>query len=143
MLALVLTIMYWMTAPTPASSSARAQGACWSPPDAPSALTVAVSNATVIVAWQPPAAGCTVTSYLVEAGALPGRRDFPPVATAGTDRTITLREVDEGLYYVRVRALNAAGASPPSNEVRVTIGNSPCGGLPPAPDGIFATVTGT
>jgi BNR repeat protein len=101
-----------------------------------------VSNATVVVAWQPPAAGCAVTSYLIEAGSQPGRSDIPPVATAGTDRTITLREVADGLYFVRVRAINAAGASEPSNEVRVTIGNSPCGGLPTAPDGLFATVTG-
>jgi len=128
--------------PNPQTSSARAQDDCWNAPDAPSALTVAVSKATVIVAWQPPPAGCPVTSYLIEAGAKPGRSDFPSVATAGTDRTVTLREVDDGLYYVRVRAINPAGASPPSNEVVVTVGNSPCGGLPTAPDGLFATVTG-
>jgi hypothetical protein len=45
--------------------------------------------------------------------------------------------VPEGTYYVRLRAVNASGASPPSNEVAVITGPNVCP-TPAVPTGLTA-----
>ena len=49
--------------------------------------------------------------------------------------------VPVGSYHVRVRAVNAAGASDPSNEVLVNVGGVPA--RPGVPSALTATVTGS
>lgn len=122
---------------------AAGQETCGSPPRAPDGLTVTVMRTTVTARWQASGDGCSAASYVIEAGSAPGVTDLPSVPSHGTATTLTLRDVTEGLYYARVRAINADGSSEPSNEVRVLVGSSPCGGLPPVPRGVFATVVGT
>jgi hypothetical protein len=46
-----------------------------------------------------------------------------------------------GTYYVRLRSVNAGGASPPSNEV-VGVVTGTCSSAPPAPFGLAAAVSG-
>jgi hypothetical protein len=48
----------------------------------------------------------------------------------------------DGLYYVRVRAGNALGASPPSNEVTLRVGPEPCVVPPRNPTNVQASVNG-
>ena len=131
----------------PSSSRASAlhplaQDACAGAPGAPSGLTVAVIGTSVNVGWKPPVGGCKPTSYLIEAGSAPGLSDFPPVGVSSGTAT-TVNDVPEGLYFVRVRAINDGEISEASNEVQASIGDSPCGGLPPPPTGIFVGVSGT
>lgn len=117
-----------------------AQEPCVGAPGAPRDLSVAVNGAAAIVSWKPPADGCAPTSYVIEAGSAPGLSDFPPTE-ARNGSAVSLNNIPEGLYFVRVRANNDGDLGAPSNEVRATIGNSPCGGLPPPPTGLFVDVS--
>jgi hypothetical protein len=108
------------------------------PPAAPANLVASASGAMVTVTWQPPPGGGAAT-YILEAGSRPGSADFfnGPV---GAGLTVS-GAVPPGTYYVRARAQNTAGTSPPSNEAVVTVTSS--GGVPPGPpSGLVATVTG-
>ncbi len=70
--------------------------------------------------WNPPAVGPPPSGYLIEGGFLPGA----PVAVlpiAGTDPVVTL-SVGNGSYFVRVRSLDGATPSAPSNEVPLLVG---------------------
>ncbi len=114
-----------------APSSAPATGAGTDPapeppaavaPIAPTNLTSSVSGSTVVLSWQPPASG-NAQSYIIEAGAFAGARDF--VHETGTpDTSFIASGVGAGTYFVRVRARNATGVSGVSNEVIVSVGTA-------------------
>ncbi len=103
-------------------------------PDAPANLTFSVSGSTVALNW---AASAGAISYDVEVGSRAGGTDFG-VFSATTPSFSG--PAGPGIYYVRVRARNAAGASVASNEVVITVGAG-CS-LPP-PAGLTTTVTGS
>jgi hypothetical protein len=104
-------------------------------PTAPTNLVATVSGSNVRLNWSPPSEGGP-SEYRLEAGSAPG----------ATNRLLTLPPtpsydvggVPDGRYYVRVRAANVVGVSPPSNEVEVIVGLPP----PRAPTGLTATVDG-
>ena len=48
-----------------------------------------------------------------------------------------------GTYYVRVRARNAAGFGPPSNEIVVVVGGGGCSAAPTAPGTLTFTKNGS
>ncbi len=109
------------------------------PPDGrPRAVTSVVSRSAFSVIWQAPTGSAQpVTGYVVEAGLTPG-------ATFGAlpvGNVLSFSGVaPSGLYYVRVRAVTAAGQSAPSDEIVVATGQA----APPlAPLGLLATVQGT
>jgi predicted phage tail protein len=115
-------------------------------PLAPGALVSAVDGSTVRLAWTAPlAAGPSVIAYIVEAGSRSGAADLAQVVTDGALPLLIASGVANGTYYVRVRASNAAGAGPPSNEVIVIVGGGPssCAGAPSAPRPLEATVAGS
>src|SRR5262249_48862284 len=51
--------------------------------------------------------------------------------------------VGDGTYYIRVRAANAAGVSPASNESTLIVGGGVCAGAPGAPGGFTASASGS
>ena len=119
--------------PTP--PSAPGEGcAPTSIPSAPLALALVSQGAGVVsVAWSKPA-GCGVaTSYIIEGSAAPGE--------AGASREVDASQttyqgaMQPGTFYMRVKARNALGVGPPSNEIEV-------GGVPGAPASLRATVNG-
>lgn len=87
-------------------------------PAAPTGLAARVEGRTVTIGWTPATAGGLASRYQVDAGTSPG-------GVVGSFVTTTPRLVvpnaPPGTYYVRVRALNAAGASGPTSDVVVTI----------------------
>ena len=86
-----------------------------------------MSRNTVTLSWQTPAApAAAIGGYQVEVGAAPGTT-FTAVPLAA--RTFFAAVAPDGVYYVRVRALTAAGPSGASNEVRIVIGQT----TPPDP----------
>ncbi len=88
------------------------------PPASPSALTATVTGATVSLAWSAPASGGLPTGYVIDAGTSPGA--LAPVVTVA-EPGLTVPGVPTATYYVRVRAVNAAGASAPSAAITVVV----------------------
>jgi hypothetical protein len=88
------------------------------PPGAPRGLTASASGNTVTLAWLPPLGGQQVDGYVIEAGGTAGGT-FVRLPVAATSFTTP---GPDGLYYARVRAVNALGTSGPSNEVSFRLG---------------------
>ncbi|MEZ5284721.1 MAG: Ig-like domain-containing protein [Vicinamibacterales bacterium] len=89
-------------------------------PDPPTALAAVADGTNVRVEWTPALTGAAPTSSVVEIGSAPGTTTLPTqsVAWPATALDVTL---PEGTYYVRVRSVNAVGASAPSPETSVTV----------------------
>jgi hypothetical protein len=116
-------------------------------PSAPQELTAIVAGNTVTLNWLPPASGA-VTSYLLEAALTPSGT---PIASLPVPiNSLTVPNVPNGTYFVRVRAVNLDGAGAPSNEVIVIVpggggggGGGGCTSAPNAPQNLTGTVVGS
>jgi hypothetical protein len=112
-------------------------------PNAPSNLTATVSGSVVTLSWTAPAAGDAPTSYQVQAGSSTGQTNIATFDTGTTATTLAVFNVPAGTYFVRIRAVNSAGASVASNEVQVVVGGAPpCAAISP-PSGLVATISGS
>jgi VHL beta domain/Gram-negative bacterial TonB protein C-terminal len=100
---------------------------CTSPPGTPGGLTMTVQGTTVSFSW---IASATASGYLLEAGSQSGAANLAAV-NLGAQTTFSA-PAPPGTYFVRVRATNGCGQSPPSNEVVVVVGG---GAPPPGPGG--------
>ena len=95
------------------------------PPGAPTGLTTTTNaGGTVGLRWN--AASGSPTSYVLEAGSVPGTANLANT-DVGAVTTFTASGVGAGTYYVRVRATSGCGTSGPSNEITIIVGVS----LPP------------
>lgn len=103
-------------------------------PSAPQSLAAVGSNTTVALTWSVPASdgGSAVTGYSVYRGTSAGAEAATPIAAnvAGTSFTDT-GLVNGTTYFYRVTAVNAVGASTPSNEAsarpQATVSTAPTG----------------
>jgi hypothetical protein len=116
-------------------------GACATIPGAPTGLSSAVNGSSVTLTWQAPVGGCAPTSYFIEAGSSPGLSNLAAFSTGSASTSYQASGVGAGTYYVRVRSVNAAGTSGPSNEVQLTVGG--CSAAPSAPSALSAQVSGS
>ena len=91
------------------------------PPGTPQNLSWSVSpGGLVSLTWEAPASGGPPISYMIEAGSSSGLADLVTLST-GSASTSFVATAPSGTYFVRVRTVNGAGASIPSNEVVVTV----------------------
>jgi hypothetical protein len=88
-------------------------------PEVPTGLTATVVGNAVSIAWTPPTSGGTPSGYQLEAGYAPGAANAAVVQT--TSPGLVAPGVPAATYYVRVRALNAAGLGPATADVVVTV----------------------
>jgi fibronectin type III domain protein len=102
-------------------------------PGAPQTLTASATGSSVLLTWGAPSDGGAPTSYSVEAGSGPGSSNLANFPTGNTALSFVAGGVPDGTYYVRVRASNALGVSPPSNEATLVVG---CTSAPGAPAGL-------
>jgi hypothetical protein len=90
------------------------------PPGAPRNLNSQRSGQTVTLNWSAPLGAAVPTEYIVEAGSASGQSNLAVIPTGSTSTTLS-GAVPPGTYYVRLRASNAAGVGPPSNQIVVTV----------------------
>lgn len=91
-------------------------------PGAPSGLTWSVdAGRTVTLAWSAPVAGAAPLGYALEAGSMPGLADIVAPAFIGQTTSYVVPNVPPGTYFVRIRAVNAAGMGAASDEVLVVV----------------------
>jgi hypothetical protein len=107
-------------------------------PGAPQSLSGTASGSTVTLNWIPPTTGGVPAGYLVEAALTPSGAVIASITVPAN--SLTVPNVPNGTYFVRVRAGNAAGLSAPSNEIAITVGSPVCVGPPAAPQGLAAAV---
>jgi len=127
-----------------AEGSAQGAPACTAAPAAPRSLSLKVQQATpprtsgdlptpalVFLQWRPPdvSLGAEVDSYVLEVGSLQAASD---VARIDTESQVPsyVTPVPNGTFFVRVRAVNGCGVSPPSNERNTRIRGSVEPGVP-------------
>ncbi len=106
-------------------------------PAAPTNFRVVMNGSTGVFSWTAPGSNTTgaATSYIIDGGFSPGATAIS--VPAGTGTSFTIPGIPPGTFYIRVRAINAAGSSPPSNEL--TLGMSAAGvALPDPPNTVQA-----
>jgi hypothetical protein len=89
-------------------------------PAAPAGLAATFNVGGVVsLTWNGPTV--SPTTYVIEAGSLPGITNLANSDLGGPGTSMTTTGVAPGTYYVRVRARNACGISAPSNEIVVVV----------------------
>lgn len=88
------------------------------PPATPGTLSASVSGGVVTLSWS--AAAGNATSYVIEAGTAAGLTNIGALPTGHLDTTWSV-PAPAGTYFVRVRAANAFGLSPATNELTVVV----------------------
>lgn len=145
MLALVAMSGLGLAAQEPATPAAV--------PAAPTGLTYLVNGRNISLSWTAPTGD--LTHYIIEAGPAPGQtfftfstnslRDGPPDAATFPHllAAFSAGGIGSGTYYVRVRAANNEGVSPPSNEITLAVtGTCQPPGPPNNPSAITRVVGG-
>ena len=102
------------------SENSLAGADCSAPPNAPTGLTATAEKGKGLLAWQPPPANESVTTYIIEAGSTSGANNQGTFVAPANSTTFE-REATPGTYYVRMFARNACGTSSASQEVTVNI----------------------
>jgi hypothetical protein len=109
------------------------------PPQAPTGLVASLRDQrTIELAWE--TSGSSASGYRVEVGSQSGVADVSRFTTGVTSR-FALSDMPPGVYVLRVRGVNAGGASDPSEEVSVTV-NGAVPGVPGAPADFHYQVQG-
>jgi hypothetical protein len=95
-------------------------GGAPAPPNPPGNIGIAVDTSRrVLIGWTPP--GGSVTGYVLEIGSSEKRSDLG-VFTLGATPTFVLREgVPPGVYYIRLRSVNAQGAGVASYDTLLVV----------------------
>lgn len=96
--------------------------ACGGVPGPPTSLAGTVRGSDVTLTWFFPLGECVPSAYVIQAGSSPGLSNLVNFSTGNIARSFEANAVPTGVYYVRVRAVNAFGTSAPSNEVVVVVG---------------------
>jgi len=105
-------------------------------PSAPANLLGLVNGSTLALAWTNTYAGGAPTSLVLDVtGAI------TTAVPLGLTDTFSFAGVPAGTYTLSLRAVNAAGSSPPSNLVTLTF-PGPCSGAPDPPSGVVAYAVG-
>jgi hypothetical protein len=134
---LILAGGFDYTTSTPTPGLAMFTVGTASVPGAPQNLQASVSGNRVTFTWTAPSVGTAVVGYVLEAGLAPGATAISVPLPNATSFSAT---APDGVFFVRVRAVGAAGAGAPSNEVQITIPS--CSSLQ-APSPLTGSVAGS
>lgn len=101
-----------------ATNEATLRVGATAPPGTPTLHAPSVSGTTVSFSWTA-GSGVAPTSFVLSAAVTPGGAPVASVPLSGSSASIP--GVPRGTYYARLTAVNAAGASAPSNQVTVVV----------------------
>jgi hypothetical protein len=87
------------------------------PPGPPQGLDFTVLGGNVVLRWNPPTTGGAPTNYRVDVGSDRGLSNLASYNVGNVTQFVATAPA--GVFFVRIVATNAWGASPPSNEVVV------------------------
>ena len=107
-------------------------------PAPPVNLVAQVAQSTVTFTWTAPSGA--IIGYVLEAGTGTGLSNLARI-TVGPTPSFSTAGVPPGIYFVRIRAIDADGEGAASNEVVVTVTGSNCTAPPNRPV-LTATVSG-
>jgi predicted phage tail protein len=116
---------------TPSNEVTAAVGLSPTLPGPPRNLSASVSGNTVSLSWSAPATGGTALQYRLLAGTAPGSANAGEFSLASSLNAVAFPNVPNGIYYARLRAVNAAGTSEASNEVTIVVCSAGCPSSPP------------
>jgi hypothetical protein len=105
-------------------------------PSAPGNFAATAAGNIVTFQWS--AATGNPTSYILEAGTSAGASNLVSIDLGSTTQLVT--PAPNGTFFVRMRARNACGVGPASNEVTLIVG---CSGPPSPPASLVASVSGS
>ena len=91
-------------------------------PGAPTNLMGFASGSTLILLWHAPISGAAPTSYVLDVGSAAGLSNLGSFPLGSLATSLFEPGVPNGTYFFRIRAVDAAGSSPASNEVMVKVG---------------------
>ena len=94
---------------------------CGTLPGAPRNFVRRNFGSDVLLTWEAPAVGGAPTSYVLEVGSSQGASNLGVFDLGSTSLTLFVPNVPPGTYWTRMRAVNAAGIGPPSNELIVVV----------------------
>lgn len=100
----------------PSGDTRIAVGGALGPPESPVQFSASTSAGTVAFSWFTSTSGGTPTGYVLETGSGPGLANLAVIPLPATT-TFVVPGVPKGTYYVRLRALNAVGASLPAGDI--------------------------
>jgi len=88
-------------------------------PGAPTGLVATPGPLSVTIRWTAPTTGAAPSGYVLEAGSVAGAAN---IGTFQLPNSTTLTSgAPAGVYFVRLRAINACGNSPPSADISFTV----------------------
>lgn len=105
-----------------------ASAACSTAPAPPSSVSATTTPAAIGISWAP-SGGCPATSYILQAGSGRGAVDIASINVGNVASFAA--SAPNGVYFLRLLAVNAFGVSAPSTELRIAIGDE----IPPASGG--------
>jgi hypothetical protein len=111
-------------------------------PAAPSNLVTSSSGSSVTLTWNAPASA-DATGYVIEAGSAAGLANLANFTTNSVATSFSATGIGNGTYYVRVRAQNADGTGPASNESTLVVASNGCASAPGVPGGLTVTSSGS
>ncbi|MEP7118472.1 MAG: hypothetical protein ABI880_12865 [Acidobacteriota bacterium] len=94
-------------------------------PNPPVGGSAQVGGSAARLTWSPPNGGATVLGYEIDAGTSSGASNLVAGYQVGNVLTIDTPALPAGTYFVRIRARNNVGVSPPSTEFAFSIGGAP------------------
>ncbi len=125
------------------ASAVAAGGLVTAAVGAPLNFKVSVSGSRLTLTWSPPT-GPAPLSYIIQVGTSSGSSNLANFDTGNNGTSLVVNNVAPGTYFFRVRARDASGIGPASNEVKVTVGGGgACTSKPNAPSGLTASVNGS
>ena len=97
---------------------------CAGPPGPPVNFSHNVAGNSVFLLWGAPNVGDPPVTYVVEAGTATGLANLVVFDTGSLATSLTVG-APNGVYFTRLRAINACGTSGPSNERVIAVGVTP------------------